>query len=336
MITTPMIEVKNLKKYFVNRGPLGKSRYYIRAVDDVNLSIARGKIVGLVGESGCGKTTLASAILNLTKTTSGSIMIDGVDVVHASRSQMNKLRRNIAVVFQDPASNLNPRFSVETSIMRPMRVHGISRKEARKRAEEVLDMVKMDRMYLQSYPHQLSGGQLQRIAVARALVLRPKVMILDEPTSALDVSVQAQVLNLLLSLQEELMLTYLVITHDLNVVRYISDEVAVMYLGRLVEYGPAWRIFDNPQHPYTKGLMSAAPIIDPTLRSDKPLLIKGEPGSLISISIGCRLAPRCPYKIERCITEDPALIDCGEGHFVGCHLVELRVLILSDIQALSG
>lgn len=316
-----MIEVKNLKKYFTSQGGLGSSKHHIRAVDDVTMKIEKGTIMGLVGESGSGKTTLAMTMLKLEEATSGSIIIDGIDITRASRSQMVNVRNNTAVVFQDPASNLNPRFTVEKSITRPMIIRGFSKKEARMRAEEVLEMVKMDRMYLESYPQQLSGGQLQRIAVARALVLKPKVMILDEPTSALDVSIQAQVLNLLLDLQEELKFTYMVITHDLNVVRYISDAVAVMYLGRLLEYGPAEKIFSAPQHPYTKGLMSAAPVIDPTKRNSNPLMMGGEPGSLIDVGEGCRFEPRCPYAEERCKTCLPAMKCVGGDQYVECHLV---------------
>ena len=234
-----MIKLDGLKKYFsISKGLLKKSTTFAKAVDDISLTINEGEIVGLVGESGSGKTTLARVILNLTKKTEGTVIIDGIDVSEASGEEIKKLRSEVAVVFQDPASNLNPRQTVESSIMRPMIIHGVPKEEARQKAKEVLEMVKMDQRYLDSYPHQLSGGQLQRIAIARALALNPRIMILDEPTSALDVSVQAQILNLLLDLQEQLNLTYLVITHDLNVIKYISDRIAVMYLGRLVVFGP--------------------------------------------------------------------------------------------------
>ena len=226
-----MIELDGLKKYFsIEKGLVKKKVTYVKAVDDITLNIHEGEIVGLVGESGSGKTTLARVILNLSKMTGGNILIDGINLSKASRDDIKRLRSEIAVVFQDPASNLNPRQTVESSIMRPMIIHGVPKEEAKKKAGDVLEMVKMDQRYLDSYPHQLSGGQLQRIAIARALALNPRVMILDEPTSALDVSVQAQILNLLLDLQEQLHLTYLVITHDLNVIRYISDRIAVMYL----------------------------------------------------------------------------------------------------------
>ena len=223
------------------------------------------------------------------------------------------------MVFQDPASNLNPRQTVEGSIMRPMIIHGVPKEEARKKAREVLEMVKMDMRYLDSYPHQLSGGQLQRIAIARALALNPKIMILDEPTSALDVSVQAQrILNLLLDLQEQLGLTYLVITHDLNVIKYISDKIAVMYLGRLVEYGPTNEIAEHAKHPYTRGLLNAAPILDPKLRGRAKEIMKGDPGSLINIGSGCRFADRCKYATEECKKTMPDNVLVGEGHQVAC------------------
>ena len=221
-----MIRLEGLKKYFtITKGLVKKEVTYVKAVDDISLEIKKGEIVGLVGESGSGKTTLARVLLSLTKKTGGKIIIDDIDLDKATAQDMKKLRTEIAVVFQDPASNLNPRQTVESSIMRPMILHGVPKAEAKRKAKEVLEMVKMDERYLDSYPHQLSGGQLQRIAIARALALNPKTMILDEPTSALDVSVQAQILNLLLDLQEQLGLTYLVITHDLNVIKYISIKL---------------------------------------------------------------------------------------------------------------
>lgn len=314
-----MIKLDGLKKYFtINKGMIKKNVTYVKAVDDISLEIQPGEIVGLVGESGSGKTTLARVILSLSKKTDGKIIIDGIDLDTASSRDMKKLREEIAVVFQDPASNLNPRETVESSIMRPMIIHGVPKAEARQKAKEVLEMVKMDRRYLDSYPHQLSGGQLQRIAIARALALNPKIMILDEPTSALDVSVQAQILNLLLDLQEQLGLTYLVITHDLNVIKYISDKIAVMYLGRLVEFGPTSEIAENAKHPYTRGLLDAAPILDPRLRGRKKEIMGGDPGSLIKIGAGCRFAERCRYATEQCKTSMPAYTKVTEEHLVSC------------------
>jgi len=319
-----MIKLDGLKKYFsISKGLVKKTTTYVKAVDDISLEIKQGEIVGLVGESGSGKTTLARVILNLTKMTGGNIIIDGIDLSKATRAQMKQLRSEIAVVFQDPASNLNPRQTVESSIMRPMIIHGVPKDEAKKKAGEVLDMVKMDRRYLDSFPHQLSGGQLQRIAIARALALNPKIMILDEPTSALDVSVQAQILNLLLDLQDQLELTYLVITHDLNVIKYISDRIAVMYLGRLVEFGPTQEIAEHAKHPYTRGLLNAAPILDPNLRDREKEVMGGDPGSLINIGAGCRFCDRCKYVTDECRTTMPDDVIVAPGHQVACfHPIE--------------
>lgn len=314
-----MIELKGLKKYFkIEKGLIKKKVTYAKAVDDISLTIREGEIVGLVGESGSGKTTLARVLLNLTGKTGGEMSIDGRDPSKLRGKALKDLRSQVAVVFQDPASNLNPRETVESSIMRPMIIHGVPRAEAKKKAGEVLDMVKMDRRYLDSYPHQLSGGQLQRIAIARALALNPKVMILDEPTSALDVSVQAQILNLLLDLQEQMGLTYLVITHDLNVIKYISDKIAVMYLGRLVEFGPTDAIANHAMHPYTRGLLDAAPVLDPNLRFREKELLTGDPGSLIKIGEGCRFCDRCKYATEECKSQMPENVMVTPEHMVAC------------------
>ena len=315
-----MVEIKDLVKNFsLSQGIWTKDSRVVKAVDKVSFSIKEGEIVGLVGESGSGKTTLARVILGLTPMTSGSVVIDGIDLAKAGKKERDKLHREIAVVFQDPVSNLNPRQTVESSIMRPMLLHNIPRAEARRRAKEVLDMVKMDERYLDSYPHQLSGGQLQRIAIARALALSPKIMILDEPTSALDVSIQAQIFNLLLDLQEQMHLTYLVITHDLNAVKYISDRIAVMYLGKLVEFGSTEEVTERPQHPYTRGLMRAAPILDPRMRDRKKEIIDGEPGSMMDLGTGCRFYARCRYGSPACQNRDPDMDMVGDGHQVACH-----------------
>lgn len=318
-----VIELKNLKKYFtINKGIRNK-KIYVKAVDDITLTIYKGEIVGLVGESGSGKTTLARVLLNLTKPTDSHVVFNGVNLSKATSKEMKQFRTGVAVVFQDPASNLNPRDTVMNSIMRPLILHGMPKKLAKQKAIESLALVKMDSRYLNSYPHQLSGGQLQRIAIARALVLDPKVMILDEPTSALDISVQAQILNLLLDLQESLGLTYLIITHDLNVIRYISDRVAVMYLGKLVEFGPTEEVIKNPKHPYTEGLMAASPILDPHDRYKEKYLMQGDPGSLINLPTGCHFHPRCPYATERCVNETPQDIILSDGHQVTCFKYEL-------------
>ena len=316
-----VIELNNLKKYFtINKG-FQEKKLVVKAVDGVTLTINKGEIVGLVGESGSGKTTLARVLLNLTKPTDSHVIFNGVNLSKAKRKEIKKFRTEVAVVFQDPASNLNPRDTVMGSITRPLILHGMPKKLAKKKAIETLELVKMDIRYLNSYPHQLSGGQLQRIAIARALVLEPKVMILDEPTSALDISVQAQILNLLIDLQEKFKLTYMVITHDLNVIRYISDRVAVMYLGKLVEYGPTEEVINNPKHPYTMGLMAASPILNPHDRDKEKHIMQGDPGSLINLPSGCHFHPRCPYATERCINEAPANLIL-DSHQVACFKYE--------------
>ena len=316
-----VIWIEHLQKQFsVDNGFFSKGKRTVKAVNDVSLTLNKGEILGLVGESGSGKTTLARLILNLTRATQGSVTIDGIDMSRASAAEVKLLRQRIAVVFQDPASNLNPRETVMSSIMRPMILHGTPKKEAREKAREALRSVKMDEHYLNSYPHQLSGGQLQRIAIARALAIDPEIMILDEPTSALDVSVQAQILNLLLDLQEQRQLTYLVITHDLNVIRYISDRVAVMYLGKLVEYGPTELMCSHPSHPYTRALMAASPILDPKLRNREKHVMKGDPGSLIDLPSGCHFHPRCPCAQEECLREEPEMLRLTEDHWVCCRL----------------
>lgn len=318
---TPTIEIKGVSKHFrLREGLFHRKEADIRAVDNVNLAINQGEIIGLVGESGCGKTTLARMVLGLVQPTSGDILLDGQRINGLGRHRMKALRRNIAVVFQDPASNLNPRLTVEGSIMRPMLIHGVPREQAKENARLAMEKVKMDARYLASYPHQLSGGQLQRIALARALVLRPKIMVLDEPTSALDISIQAQILNLLLDLQMEMNLTYLVISHDLNVIRYISDKVAVMYMGRMVEYGAGEQVFDNPLHPYTKGLMAAAPVTHPRQRGEKPGRLRGEAGGLTG---GCVLKSRCPHA-GPCCESQPELCELESQHWAACHYLDTK------------
>jgi len=319
----PVIEIHGLKKYFkIPCGFLGLQTQWVHAIDGIDMAVNKGEIVGLVGESGSGKTTLARVILNLTTATGGFVRLNGNDISRLNQRQTRKMRSEVAVVFQDPAGNLHPHHTVGQSIMRPMIIHGVPRQEAYERALQALDLVKMDRMYMNAFPAQLSGGQQQRIAIARALVLNPKIMILDEPTSALDISVQAQVLNLLLDLQEEMHLTYLIITHDLNVINYACDRVAVMYLGKLVEYGETAAVLRAPVHPYTKGLMAASPLLDPHRRHKNPDRLSGDPGSLIHIGPGCRFAPRCPQATDRCRTESPTLRETESGHYAGCFFPE--------------
>ena len=316
---TNIIHAEHLTKRFeVASSLFGRSRQYVYAVDDLTLDIREGEIIGLIGESGSGKTTLARVLLGLTQATAGVAEMNGHNIVGASRADLRRLREDIAVVFQDPAANLNPRQTVESSIIRPLLIRGVKKAEAKELAREALAKVKMDVRYLGSYPHQLSGGQQQRIAIARAMVLNPRIMILDEPTSALDISVQAQVLNLLLDLQEEFRLTYLVITHDINVIRYIADRIAVMYMGRLVEVGDADDVLEHPIHPYTINLEHYVPTLDPRLRSDKQRSTLTEESLAAVRRNACVLCGSCPYATEECSRARPALREYAPGHCAAC------------------
>ncbi|HZK29305.1 MAG TPA: oligopeptide/dipeptide ABC transporter ATP-binding protein [Clostridia bacterium] len=319
----PIIRIRDLDKQFVtSRRLFSRKKNVIHAVQKFSLDIFLGEIVGLIGESGSGKTTLSRLLLNLTPANGGSVTVHGTDLVKASRSEVRAVRSRFAVVFQDPASNLNPRQTVEHSIMRPLLINKVSKKDARARAREALSKVQMDESYLTAYPHQLSGGQQQRIAITRALVMQPDIMILDEPTSALDISVQAQVLNLLLDLQEEFGLTYLIITHDLNVIRYVSDRIAVMYMGRLIEIGKTDDVLDNPLHPYTDILINSVPILDPAHRDDEKQVFPGEPGDVPDCAEACRLALRCPHVMPQCLTSYPPMVEVTPGHFAECFLLK--------------
>lgn len=317
-----IIKINALNKQFKHsKGLFSRNKKTINAIQDLSLNIYKGEVLGLIGESGSGKTTLARVLLGLTKATSGSVEIGGIQIVGKSKQDIKKARENFAVVFQDHASNLNPRQTVESSIIRPLIIRNMSKAEAKEKAKQALRSVHMDKSYLQSYPHQLSGGQQQRIAIARALVMEPEVMILDEPTSALDISVQAQILNLLLNLQEEYNLTYVIITHDLNVIRYVSDKVAVMYMGRLVEYGSLDDVLENPKHPYTEILLNSVPVLDPAERGREKRKLSGEPGEVPANPLACRLAPRCPHVTDQCMKQTPELKEVGPGHFAECLLL---------------
>ena len=315
---TPLIEVNGLKKYFKKNGKT------LHAVDDINLTIQKGTTLGVVGESGCGKSTLGRTILRLLKPTEGQVLFEGHDITKASESQMRQYRQSMQIIFQDPYSSLNPRKSVAEIIATPLKVNRMckSKAELQKRVKELMDTVGLAERLYNSYPHELDGGRRQRICIARALAINPKFIVCDEPVSALDVSIQAQILNLLMDLQEEMGLTYMFITHDLTVVKHISTEIMVMYMGNCVEKAPAKELFANPLHPYTKALLSAIPIPDISMRSKKIQPIRGEVTSPIDPAPGCRFAPRCDFCRENCVGSSIPLTEVSEGHFVACRLLE--------------
>jgi oligopeptide/dipeptide ABC transporter ATP-binding protein len=325
----PLLEVKDLVKRFrarqsvVERLTFRPAQHAV-AVDGVSFSVQKGETLGLVGESGSGKTTVARSVLRLIDPDEGSITFDGVDISGISRSELQSVRRRMQMVFQDPYSSLNPRMKVGTAIAEPALVHGVvERSAAAAHVKEMLELVGLPASAANRYPRQLSGGQRQRIAIARALSARPSVLIADEPVSALDVSVQAQILNLLSRLLQELDLTMVFIAHQLSVVRHISNRVAIMYLGRIVETGPTGQVFDSPQHPYTKALLDAAPHPDPSRRHTRAA-VRGDIPSPFDIPSGCRFRTRCAYAVERSETEDPVLQKVGKDHYAACHVLPFR------------
>jgi peptide/nickel transport system ATP-binding protein len=320
-----LVSVRGLKVHFPIRGGalLGRTTGHVYAVDGVDLEIKRGSTLGLVGESGCGKSTLGRSILRLAPVTEGSVWVDGVDVATLKGEGLRRQRQNMQMVFQDPLASLNPRQSVETILTEPLRAHGIEF-DPRTRVRELLEKVGLPAAAARKYPHEFSGGQRQRIGIARAIAMEPRFVIADEPVSALDVSIQAQVLNLLEELQDDLGLTYLVIAHDLAVVRHVSDEVAVMYLGGIVEQADSDELYAHPMHPYTKALMSAVPVPDPVVEEKRErILLTGDLPSPAMPPSGCRFHTRCPFRQEtRCDTERPALRELRPGHVVACHWAE--------------
>lgn len=305
------IEIKNLKKYF--HTPVG----LLHAVDDVNMSINRGETMGVVGESGCGKSTLGRSVINLLDKTSGQVFFDGKDISYPKAREMKKLRQELQIIFQDPYSSLNPRQTVEQIIMEPLKLHKkYSIEEIRDKCENLMEMVGIDNRLRLSYPHELDGGRRQRVGIARALALDPKFIVCDEPVSALDVSIQAQILNLLMDLQDQYGLTYMFITHDMSVVRHVSHNISVMYLGQLVETSPTDDLFENPLHPYTKALLSAIPSTDILTKKER-IILKGEITSPVNPKPGCRFAPRCAYACDEC-NEPQQLEEILPNHFVSC------------------
>lgn len=319
-----LLEVRNLKKYFPVRGGLFQRRIgYIEAVDGIDLSIEQGQSFGLVGESGSGKTTAGKAILRLIEPTEGEILFEGQDLCRLSESEMRQRRAEMQMIFQDPYSSLNPRMTVKRIVGEPLVIHKWAKGRALDdKVRELISLVGLMEDHLYRYPHEFSGGQRQRIGIARALALEPKMLILDEPTSALDVSVQAQVLDLLLELQQRLNLTYLFISHDLAVIRYICDRVALMYMGKILELGSVGDIFQQPMHPYTRALLSAMPVADPEYEAEE-IILEGEISTLGGEEGTCRFAPRCPVREgDRCTEEEPVLKELGDGHLVACHLYD--------------
>ncbi|HKX29333.1 MAG TPA: dipeptide ABC transporter ATP-binding protein [Blastocatellia bacterium] len=321
MTNSLLIEVQDLKKYF----PTSNKRF-VHAVDGVSFSIQRGETLGLVGESGCGKSTIGRCILRLIEPTSGEVRFDGSDLAKLGRAELRRLRRRMQIIFQDPYSSLNPRMKIGAIIAEPFEVHGVNgKKERREQVAELLRLVGLDPDFAERYPHQFSGGQRQRIAIARALALTPDFILADEPVSALDVSVQAQVVNLLQDLQERFGLTYLFISHGLSLVKHISTRVGVMYLGKLVELAPAEEIYAKPLHPYTEALLAAIPIPDPEFKSSSNHKLTGDVPSPIAPPPGCRFHTRCPYAMEQCKTQEPKFNEVSPGHWVACFLHEEAV-----------
>jgi oligopeptide/dipeptide ABC transporter ATP-binding protein len=313
-----LLEVHNLVKHF----PVADSDDVVQAVDDVSFNIVAGETLGLVGESGCGKSTVGRCLLRLIEPTSGDVLFEGKNIVGLSNSEMRGLRREMQIIFQDPFASLNPRLSIRSIISEPLKIHGIGDKKSRNdRVADLLVRVGMDPKYADRYPHEFSGGQRQRIGIARALALNPKLIICDEPVSALDVSVQAQVVNLLQEIQQEFGLTYLFISHGLAVVEHISDRVAVMYLGKIVELCDAAELYERPLHPYTKALLSAIPIPDPRQKRER-IVLRGDVPTPINPPSGCRFRTRCPMAVEACAEVVPELREITPGHYAACIRVE--------------
>ncbi len=316
-----LLEAKDLKKYFLTKGLSSRRKRVVHAVDGISFYIERGETFGLVGESGCGKSTTGKLILRLLEPTAGKVYFKGHDIFELNKKEMRRLRHEIQVIFQDPFASLNPRMTVKNIISEPLEIHGMaSETEREERVLKLMELVGLSSEHTTRYPHEFSGGQRQRIGIARALAVDPIFIVADEPVSSLDVSIRAQIINLMYDLQKNLGLSYLFIAHDLSTIKHLSDRVAVMYLGEIVETGTTRNIFNDSQHPYTQALISAIMIPDPEVKQ-KRVLLKGDVPSPIDPPTGCRFRTRCPYKINKCDELEPELIDIGNGHFVGCHLV---------------
>jgi peptide/nickel transport system ATP-binding protein/oligopeptide transport system ATP-binding protein len=314
----PLLEVRNLRKSFRTSDSFGSKTGRLVAVDDVSFSLEQGETLGLVGESGCGKSTTGKVIMQLQQAEKGQVLFDGTDLTQLNSRQIRPYRRQLQMIFQDPFSSLNPRMTVGDILSEPFTIHKLANgKQIREQVVQLLERVGLTAEHMQRYPHEFSGGQRQRVGIARALAVKPKLIIADEPVSALDLSVQAQILNLLREIQQEHRLSYLFIAHDLAVIEHVSDRIAVMYLGKIVELTCAAELYRNPRHPYTEALLNAVPIPDPG--QPRPTPLTGEIPSPVNPPSGCTFHPRCPYADQRCQSEVPQLADCGSGHLVACH-----------------
>jgi oligopeptide/dipeptide ABC transporter ATP-binding protein len=318
-----ILNVRNLVKYFpIKKGLLSRTAGYVKAVDDISFSVKEGEILGLVGESGCGKTTVGRSILRLIEPTSGEILFDDKDIIKLKGDKLRKQRKEMQIIFQDPFSSLNPRMTIGNIVKEPYEIHGVFKKKERMdRARDILMTVGINPNMLNRYPHEFSGGQRQRIGIARALALNPKLIIADEPVSALDVSIQAQIINLLVELQKKFSLTYIFIAHDLAVVKHVSDRIVVMYLGKIAEIADGSELYRNPMHPYTQALLSAIPIPDPLVKKQR-IILEGDVPTPIDPPSGCRFHLRCRYRQEICTKETPVLEEKSPSHYVACHIVK--------------
>jgi len=321
-VSNPLVTINNVKKYFpIDIGIFRKTKEFVYAVDDINLILNSGDIVGLVGESGCGKTTLAKCILYLIKPTSGKIVFDGLNLKNLNKKELRKLRSKMQIIFQDPFSSLNPRITIKETLSEPFEIHKIiDKREINERVISLLQNVGLTEDHLYRFPHEFSGGQRQRIAIARAIALNPKLLVLDEPTSSLDVSVQARILNLFKRIQKDMNLTYLFISHDFSVINFMCKKINVMYLGKIVESASSQEIIKEAKHPYTRALISAIPRPNPHIATDI-IFLEGDPPSPVNLPGGCRFNPRCKFAKPICKKSEPKLKETGHNHFVACHLI---------------